>query len=226
MGAEIPGPVINDNCWRFNFTNEGGVGGTIRLLKNIGGLWLVQECRRVWALAGRDYGWDALTKMAARAKPLVSLVDPDDPSLTAPSDMPEAIRAYCRQTRQQVPESEGAVIRCALESLAMRYRLVLGWLEKLTGGPIQTIHIVGGGTNNQQLCQMTADSCNRHVVAGPVEATAIGNVLMQAIAMGDVDSIAQARDVLKASFAVQEYQPSNPAGWDEPFARFEMLARG
>jgi rhamnulokinase len=125
-----------------------------------------------------------------------------------------------------VPESEGAVIRCALESLAMRYRLVLGWLEKLTGGPIQTIHIVGGGTNNQQLCQMTADSCNRHVVAGPVEATAIGNVLMQAIAMGDVDSIAQARDVLKASFAVQEYQPSNPAGWDEPFARFEMLARG
>jgi rhamnulokinase len=221
MGAEIPAPVINDACRRLNFTNEGGVGGTIRLLKNIGGLWLVLECRRAWALAGHDYAWEELTELAAAAPGLRSLVDPDDPSFTAPHDMPEAIRAYCRRTEQPVPETVGAVIRCALESLAMKYRLVLGWLEELTGSAITTIHIVGGGAQNRQLCQMAADACNRPVVAGPAEATAIGNLLMQAIAMGDLDSIAAAREIIRASFEVHEYEPRDRAAWDEPYARFQ-----
>jgi len=219
MGVESPQPVVTDRCGELNFTNEGGVGDTIRLLKNIGGLWLLQECRRIWQLAGKEYSWDDLVNLSAAAAPLKSLIDPDHPSLVAPKDMPEAIRQFCRDTGQTVPESEGAVIRCALESLALRYRQVLGWLEELNGGALETIHIVGGGTQNRQLCQMAADACNRRVVAGPIEATAIGNVMMQAVAAGDAGSIAQAREVIAASFPVEEYQPQDSAAWDEAFER-------
>ena len=134
MGVEISSPVINAACQQYNFTNEGGVGGTIRLLKNITGLWLVQECRRIWARSGRDFSWDQLTSLAQQAAPLRSLINPDDPRFTAPEDMPAEICIYCRETGQPIPNSEGAVIRCALESLALRYRTVLGWLETLTGG--------------------------------------------------------------------------------------------
>ena len=208
----------------LNFTNEGGVGGTTRLLKNICGLWLVQECRRVWSQAGTTYSWEHLTQAAAAAKPLASLINPDDPGFFAPPDMPEAIRAFCRRTGQTVPANEGAVIRCALESLALQYRRVLGWLEELIGGRIETIHIVGGGTQNRQLCQMAADACQRRVVAGPVEATAIGNLMMQAIAAGEVGSIAQAREVIRPSFPVEEYQPQNAAAWDEAYERFLKIA--
>ena len=192
MGVEVPQPVINEQVLALNFTNEGGVGGTTRLLKNICGLWLVQECRRVWSQAGTTYSWEHFTQAAAVAKPLAALINPDDPGFLAPADMPEAIRAFCRRTGQAVPENEGAVIRCALESLALQYRRVLGWLEGLIGGRIETMHIVGGGTQNRQLCQMAADACQRRVVAGPVEATAIGNLMMQAIAAGEVGSIAEA----------------------------------
>jgi rhamnulokinase len=137
--------------------------------------------------------------------------------------MPDAIRDYCRQTLQPVPESEGEVIRCALESLALKYRRVLGWLEELTDGRIATIHIVGGGAQNRQLCQMAADACNRRVVAGPVEATAIGNLMMQAIAAGEVGSIAQAREVIRRSFSVETYEPRELAAWEEAYWRFEAL---
>jgi rhamnulokinase len=220
MGVEIPQPVINDTCRQLNFTNEGGVGGTVRLLKNIGGLWLVQECRRIWNQGGGNFDWETLNQLSAEAAPLVSVIDPDDPGFTAPADMPAAIREFCRRTGQVVPESEGAVVRCALEGLALKYRQVLGWLEQLIGGRIETIHIVGGGTRNRQLCQMAADACGRRVLAGPVEATAIGNVMMQAVAAGEVGSIAQARSVIGNSFDVQEYLPSLAAPYDEAFARF------
>jgi rhamnulokinase len=163
---------------------------------------------------------------AAESKPLVSLIDPDHASFTAPVSMPEAIREFCRRAGQAAPESEGAVIRCALESLALRYRLVLGWLEELTSSRIETIHIVGGGVNNKLLCQMAADACNRRVVAGPSEATALGNVLVQAIASGQFDSVAQAREVVCNSFELQEYLPQNPSPWDEAFERFRKLLRG
>lgn len=223
MGVEVPAPVINAKCLALNFTNEGGVGGNIRLLKNIGGLWLVQECRRVWNLAGKNYTWDDLTRMSMAAKPLASLINPDAAEFLAPRNMPEAIRAYCQRTHQTAPADEGSIIRCALESLALRYRQVLGWLEELTGGCIDTIHIVGGGAHNKQLSQAAADACNRRVISGPVEATAAGNVLMQAIAAGDIADIRQAREIAARSFGVATYEPRETARWDPAFERFKAL---
>jgi rhamnulokinase len=223
MGVEVSCPIINDKCLALNFTNEGGVGGTTRVLKNICGLWLVQECRRVWSEEGTTYSWEYLTAQAAQAKPLVSLINPDDPRFLAPANMPQTIRDYCAQTGQPVPASEGEVIRCALESLALKYRQVLGWLEELTGGYISTIHIVGGGAQNRQLCQMAADACNRRVIAGPVEATAIGNLMMQTIAAGEVGSISQAREIIRRSFSVETYEPRNPTDWDLAYSRFTSL---
>jgi rhamnulokinase len=224
LGVEVARPIINDKCLALNFTNEGGVGGTTRLLKNICGLWLVQECRRVWSEEGTTYSWDYLTQRAAEARPLVSFINPDDSRFLAPANMPETIREYCCETGQHVPENEGEVIRCALESIALKYRQVLGWLEELTGAALKTIHIVGGGTQNRQLCQMAADACGRRVVAGPVEATAIGNLMMQAIASGEVGSIVEAREVIRRSFSVETYEPRNTGPWDEAQGRFLAIA--
>ncbi len=224
MGVESPEPIVNDKCLALNFTNEGGVGGTTRVLKNICGLWMVQECRRKWSQAGINYTWEHLAREADAAPSLVSLVNVDDDRFAAPGDMPEAIRGYCRETGQPMPEGAGAVVRCALESLALKYRQVLAMLEELVGGRIETIHIVGGGTQNRQLCQMAADACDRRVVAGPIEATAIGNVMMQAVAAGAVGSIAEARDVVRRSFSVEEYRPQNSAPWDAAHQRSQRLS--
>jgi rhamnulokinase len=220
MGIESPQPVVSDKVAELAFTNEGGVGGTTRLLRNIAGLWLVQECRRTWNQSGEKFSWDDLTKLAASQPPLVSFVNPDAPEFLAPGDMPEAIRQFCKRTGQTVPAEKGAVLRCALESLALKFRYTLGMCEQLAGGRIETIHIVGGGTQNRQLCQFAADACARRVVAGPIEATATGNLMMQAVASGDVASIAQAREVIRRSFAVDEYEPKNTAAWDQAYERF------
>jgi len=223
MGVETPSPIINDRCRELNFTNEGGVGDTVRFLKNIAGLWLVQECRRVWNQSGRNYSFEDLTRLSSEAPPLAAVIDPDDAALMAPTDMPEAIREFCRRTGQAIPTTDGAVVRCAEEGLALKYRQVLGWLEELLGGRIDTIHIVGGGTQNRQLCQMAADACNRTVLAGPVEATAIGNLMMQAVAASEVANIAQAREVIRASFPVEHYEPKETEPWNEAFERFLRL---
>jgi rhamnulokinase len=220
MGIESPQPMITDAVLRLNFTNEAGVGGTTRILKNITGMWLLQECRRIWNLSGADLDWEALNRLSAVEPPLRSLVDPDAPDFMAPQDMPQAIRDFCKRTGQPIPENEGAIVRCALESIAMKFRHVLGMCEELAGGRLNTIHIVGGGTKNRQLCQAAADACHRRVVAGPVEATAIGNIMMQAVAAGDVASIGEAREVIRRSFAVDEYEPHNPAAWDDAYQRF------
>ncbi|MCE9553098.1 MAG: rhamnulokinase [Planctomycetes bacterium] len=225
VGVEVPQPVITERCRALNFTNEGGVGGTIRLLKNICGLWLLQECRRIWKHQGAEHSWEELTKMAAEAEPLRSFIFPDDASFTAPPNMPQAIQEFCNRTGQPVPESKGAVVRCVLESLAMRYRQVVGMLEELTQGRIETVHIVGGGTQNRQLCQMAADACKRLVVAGPVEATAIGNLMMQAVAAGQVADIRQARKVIRRSFDVVEYTPQQSERWDEAYGRYTTISR-
>ena len=219
MGIESPRPVINDKVLELNFTNEGGVGDTIRLLKNITGMWLVQECRRTWNQAGEDWDWGDLNRLSAAARPLLSFINPDAPEFLAPDDMPQAIRQFCRNTSQAVPEDEGAVLRCALDSIAMKFRHVLGMCEELAGRRLQTIHIVGGGTQNRQLCQAAADACGRRVVAGPIEATATGNLMMQAVATGEVASIAEAREVIRRSFQVEEYEPQNTAAWDEAYER-------
>jgi len=220
MGVESPRPVVNDQVLQLNFTNEGGVGNTIRLLKNITGLWLVQECRRVWNQSGRNWEWEDLNRLSDAAPPLVSFINPDAHDFLAPKDMPEAIRRFAQQTGQPAPADEGAVLRCALDSIAMKFRQVLGMCEELVGGRLETIHVVGGGTKNRQLCQAAADACARRVVAGPVEATATGNLMMQAVAAGDVGSIAEAREVIRRSFAVEEYEPRNTAAWDAAYERF------
>jgi rhamnulokinase len=220
MGIESPKPVVTDQVLKLAFTNEGGVGGTTRLLRNIAGLWLVQECRRIWNQSGGNLSWDDLNKLAAAQQPLKSFVNPDAPEFLAPNDMPEAIRAYCKRTGQNVPGEKGAILRCALESLALKFRYTLEMCEQLSGGRIETIHIVGGGTQNRQLCQFAANACSRRVVAGPVEATATGNVMMQAVAAGDVASIAQAREVIRRSFAVEQYEPKNTSAWDQAYERF------
>ena len=223
MGIESPQPVVNDEVLKLNFTNEGGVGNTIRLLKNICGLWLVQECRRVWNASGRSLSWDDLNSLSAAAKPRQSFIDPDASDFMAPQDMPEAIRAFCKRTNQPVPADEGAVLRCALDSIAMKFRHVLGMCEQLAGRRIETIHIVGGGTKNRQLCQAAADATGRRVLAGPVEATATGNIMMQAVAADAVGSIAEAREVIARSFALETYEPRNTAAWDEAYGRFERV---
>lgn len=223
MGIESPTPVVNDAVLKLNFTNEGGVGGTTRLLKNITGLWIVQECRRVWNQAGANLDWEALNQLSAAADPLRSFVNPDAAEFAVPGDMPEAIREFCRKTNQPAPSDKGAVLRTALESIAMRFRQVLGMCEDLNGGRIETIHIVGGGTKNRQLCQFAADACGRRVVAGPIEATAIGNLMMQAVAAGDVASIAEARDVIRRSFPVEEYLPQNTAAWNEAYEKYVKI---
>jgi rhamnulokinase len=226
MGIESPRPVVTDKVLELNFTNEGGVADTTRLLKNIAGMWLIQECRRAWNKDGRNWGWEDLNKLSAAAKPLISFIDPDAPELLAPEDMPQAIRNFCQKTGQPVPADEGAVLRCALESVAFRFRQVLSMCEELAGGRLETIHIVGGGTKNRQLCQAAADACGRRVVAGPVEATAIGNVMMQAVALGDVGSIAEAREMIARSFEVEEYQPHNTSAWDEAFGKYAKVVVG
>jgi rhamnulokinase len=225
MGVEVLQPVINEKCLELNFTNEAGVGGATELLKNICGLWLVQECRRVWNQGGKTYSWEHLNQAAAASEPLIHLIDPNDPAFHAPPDMPTAIRDFCRRTGQPAPADEGAVIRCALQSLALTYRRTLAELEDLTGARIETIHIVGGGTQNKQLCQMTADACQRRVLAGPIEATAIGNLMMQAISAGEISSIAQAREIIRQSMSVEEYRPHEPAPWDDAYQRFLVLCQ-
>lgn len=220
MGAELPEPVINEQSLAFNLTNEGGVGGTFRLLKNITGLWLVQECRRTWARQGEEFSYADLTQMAAQADPLQSVIDSDCGEFLKPGDMPARIRAFCQGTGQPVPQSKGAVVRCALESLALKYRWVLERLEEILGRRLEPIHIVGGGTKNQLLNQFTADVTGRRVVTGPIEATAAGNVITQAMTLGHIGSLAEGRRIVRNSFDVATYEPAGKSEWDEAYDRF------
>ena len=222
MGVELAAPLVNEAALAANFTNEGGVGGTTRFLKNIMGLWLVQECRRAWERAGTKYSYDELTKLAQEAPPFAFLVDPDDASFILPASMPAALADYCRRRGKPAPERPGDCVRCALESLALAYRWVLEKLEALTGRRREVIHVVGGGSQNALLCQFTADACNRPVLAGPVEATAIGNVLVQALGLGAIGSLAEARAVVRQSFEVHTYTPQNPEAWEAPYAQFRQ----
>ena len=223
LGVEVPRPVINAETMRYNFTNEGGVAGTTRLLKNIMGLWLVQECRRTWARAGREWSYEELTARAQVAPRFTALVDPDDATFLAHGDMPARLSAYCQRTGQAPPGDEGAMVRCGLESLALKYRWAIDRLEAILGTTITTVHIVGGGTKNALLCQFTADACGRVVHAGPVEATAIGNILMQAVGRGRLGSIAELRAVVARSFPVTVYEPRDPAAWTDAAGRFAAM---
>lgn len=220
MGAELKAPAITEATLAANFTNEGGIDGTIRFLKNIMGLWLVQQCRRSFEKSGKTFDYATLTRLAAEAPAFASIINPDRDEFINPEDMPSAIAEFCKQTQQPVPNSEGAYIRCCLESLALKYRRTMEQISEATGTTIRTIHIVGGGSQNELLCQMTADCCQCAVVTGPIEATAMGNCLVQAIACGELASLQEAREVVSRSFDTRTYEPKDKGNWDEKYDQF------
>ncbi len=223
LGVELKAPLISPGSRALNFTNEAGFGGTTRFLKNIVGLWLVQECRREWAAAGEDYGYAELAEMAAAASSLRSLVRPDAPRFLKPGGMPSKIAAFCRETGQPVPSSPGEFVRCAIESLALVYRQTLAELQEVAGISIDRIHIVGGGSQNDLLNQAAADATGRTIFAGPVEATALGNVLIQAVALGHLGSLDELRSVVRESVSLRTFQPLESAAWEDAAVRFAGL---
>lgn len=223
VGVEINEPITSEAARKLNVTNEGGVAGTIRLLKNVAGLWLLQEVQRVCATRGQHFGWDELLAQATTASPFRSLIDPDALDFLNPPDMPAAIQAFCRIHNQPAPDDVGALVLCCLESLALRYRWVIEALEQLTGRRVTTIRLVGGGCLNKRLCQLTADVCDRVVVAGPVEATALGNLMVQAITMGQIADLTGGRTAIAASVTLDTYVPLPQADVDQAYDRFCRL---
>ncbi len=227
MGLEIPKAQLSSRVMELNLTNEGGVDGTYRLLKNIMGLWLVQQCKRSFERRGNELDYLALVKLAAAEPGLRSFVDPNDQRFLNPPDMPRAIQEFCRETGQSVPESEGALVRCALESLALEYQRTLSALEEVSNVRVEVIHIVGGGSRNDLLNQFTANACGRSVLAGPVEATALGNLLVQARACGELNSLAELRSIVTRSSELRRFEPEsvNAGAWQEARDRFTKLLR-
>jgi rhamnulokinase len=223
IGVELPAPVINEQGRDFGFTNEIGFGNSVRLLKNIVGLWIVQECRRHWAKEGSDYDFARLAELSASAPPFVSLINPDDPRFLSPDDMPRKIVEFCTETGQPAPANHAAFMRCIHESLALFYRVTLRRIERFTGKKIEKLHIVGGGSQDAMLNQCAANALKIPVLAGPTEGTALGNILIQAIALGHLPSLAAARGILRNSVELKTFMPQDSAQWDAAAARFEKL---
>jgi rhamnulokinase len=226
VGVEVPSPIVTQAALAAKLTNEGGVGGRFRLLRNVTGLWLLQECRRAWAARGHDLEYGELTELARQA-PSTALIDPDHRRLAEPSDdMPQRIREVCRESGQPEPRSPGAIARTVIESLAVKYAWVLERLESVSGIRPEVVHLVGGGARNRFLCQRTADACQLPVVAGPIEAAATGNLLTQAMAVGAIHSLAQAREVVRRSFRLERYQPEDPPAGAQAFRARLSAAEG
>jgi rhamnulokinase len=223
MGVELTEPVINDAARELNFTNEIGYGNSVRFLKNISGLWLIQECKRQWAREGRDFDYATLTKLAEDAPAFFSLINPASEEFLAPENMVSQIVQFCRRTGQPAPKNEGAFVRCALESLALLYRRTLRQIEQLTSQKIELLHIVGGGSNNDLLNQFAANATGISVLAGPAEATAAGNIMLQAIALGHVESLAAAREIIRRSSHIRLFRPQEIDVWNRAASRFESL---
>ena len=225
LGTELKEPVINDAALAANFTNEVGVCGTIRFLKNLSGLWIVQELRRVWNEQGCDYSWSAMAHMAQEVEPFGFFIDPSDAAFLAPGDMAARIQDYCERTGQARPESHAQILRTAYEGLALLYAHVYGVLESLSGQTLEVLRIVGGGCRNELLNQFAASATGRRVVAGPVEATATGNLLMQMLAMGDIQSLEEGREIVRASFAGESriYEPQDQAAWREALEKWRAV---
>ena len=220
VGLELEAPVITDAAFAANLTNEGGVGGTFRLLRNVTGLWLIHECRRVWAQEGREHSFDQLVALAKDAPALQSFIDPNDAAFDEPGDMPARVRAFCAHTGQVEPADPGAVVRCILESLALKHAQTIDVLASVTGVAPREIHVVGGGARNELLCRWTADAAGLPVLAGPEEATLLGNMLVQAMALGEISSLAEGRDVIGASVVPTAYEPQETSSWQEARGRF------
>jgi sugar (pentulose or hexulose) kinase len=217
MGVEVPEAIVNDKTFQYEFTNEGGVENTIRLLKNIMGLWLVQECRRQWQREGVELSYPEMTDMAQKAEPFARHIEVDYSGFLAPGDMPERINSYLAETSQKAVDDKGQMIRMILESLALKYRVIMERIEDITGQNIDCLHIVGGGIQNELLCQFTANAIGKKVVAGPIEATASGNLLIQAKATGQIKTLAELRKIVRNSFELKEYQPQEASLWEEQY---------
>ncbi len=218
LGLENAHPQVTPQMLADNFTNEGGVRGTWRVSKNIMGLWLVQECRRSWAQEGETLDYGEMTRLAAEARPFLAVIDPDDSLFLHPGNMPVRIQAYCRETGQTIPREKGELVRVALESIALKYRLALERLEEAADARLEPIHIIGGGAQNRLLNQFTADATRKTVIAGPVEATTIGNILVQALALGRLSSLDEARAIVRRSFSLETYSPGPALGWEDAYA--------
>ena len=219
IGAEVNEAIVNDATFEYDFTNEGGVENTIRLLKNVMGLWLVQECRRQWQRDGVELSYGEMAAMAEGAPAFAGRINPDHNEFFAPGDMPGKINKYLAETGQGAIEDKGTLLRVILESLAFKYKLVIERIEEVTGEGVEVLHIVGGGIKNELLCQFAANALGKKVVAGPVEATASGNILMQAMAVGQVESLGQLRGIVADSFELNEYRPRNAEMWQEQYEK-------
>ncbi len=223
MGIETKEPIINSDSFRHNFTNEGGVDGTTRFLKNICGMWILEQCRKEWEREGKNYSYPEIVDMANAAEPFVSFINPDDASFANPQSMLKAIEAFCLRTGQPVPQNDTQIIRTIFESLALRYREVLEMLEGMAPFAIDVLHIIGGGSKNRLLNQFTANAIGKRVVAGPSEATAYGNIMMQAVGAGVVGSLAEARAIIRASIETEEFTPQEREIWEAAYKRFVEL---
>lgn len=221
VGMNVPEPIINDKSFQYNFTNEGGLGGTFRFSKNVMGLWIVQQCRLQWMDEGKEFSYSELTQMAKQSPLLKSFINPDCVDFLRPGRMVYAVQQYCQKTHQPLPQSEGEVIRAVLEGLALRYRYIIEQLEEFSGKKMTTIHIVGGGTQNHLLSQFTADALGRPVVTGPIEATAIGNIMVQAIAKGDIRNWQEGVQVIRDSFEILTFEPRDKKPWDQAYDNFK-----
>jgi rhamnulokinase len=224
VGVEATEAIVNDSSFFANVTNEGGVEGTVRVMRNVTGLWLLHECARVWSQSGRSRSIEELLALAEGAEPLRSLIDPNDAVFVEPGDMPARIADYCARTGQPTPADQGAVVRCILESLALKHAEAVAALAELTGRDLDQVHVVGGGANNELLCRWTAEASGRVVLAGPAEATLVGNLLVQAIAAGEIASLAEGREVVRRSFDPAVHEPREQSAWLEARERFATLA--
>jgi len=222
VGIESPKPIISAEALAANVTNEGGVNGTFRVLKNVTGLWLLQECRRAWA-AEKQYSYEELAKAAASADPFSAVINPDHKDFLNPADMPEAICRYCRSTGQTAPETPAQFARCIFEGLALKSRTVLEQLNRLSAHPIRVVHIIGGGSVNETLCQFTANATGLPVIAGPMEATAVGNLLVQAMGLGLISSLDELRAIVRESFPLRRYEPKDGPQWQAAYERFQEV---
>lgn len=221
VGMNTPEPIINEASYKYNFTNEGGLDGTYRFSKNVMGLWVVQQCRQQWMNEGREYSYTELTEWAKSAALLKSFVDPDYAEFLRPGKTAERVKEYCQITGQPVPQTEGEIIRAVLQGLALRYRYVIEKLEEVSGRKMSTIHIIGGGTKNQLLSQFTADALGRRVITGPIEATGIGNIIIQAIANKDIGSWKEGVSIIHNSFEILTFDPGDKKPWDKAFELFK-----
>lgn len=226
LGTELEAPILTRESMELELSNEAGVNGTVNYLKNVIGLWLIQESRRQYRRQGTEYSYPQLEQAARHAEPFQCFIDPDSPEFGVPGDIPGLIKAYCKRTKQHIPETVGEIMRCIYESLALKYRFAMEQIEHTTGRQFSTLHMLGGGIQGQLLCQLTADSCKIPVVAGPVEATALGNIIIQLVALGALSSIEQGRVLIAKNESLKRYQPEDQERWDKAFVEYKKLLKG